>query len=70
MCPAAVVGPGRQFSAEQIMSAMRNVSSRQKLNLETRAVYAAAFCWDASGGIVARRADVGCHNVLDNSQVR
>jgi FdhD protein len=64
MRPAAIVGPGRQFSAEQIMTAMRNVSSRQKLNLETRAVHAAAF-WDASGGIVALREDVGRHNALD-----
>lgn len=64
MRPAAVVGPGPQFSAEQIMTAMRNVSSRQKLNLETRAVHAAAF-WDASGGIVALREDVGRHNALD-----
>ena len=64
MRPATIVGPGRQFSAEQIMTAMRNVSSRQKLNLETRAVHAAAF-WDASGGIFALREDVGRHNALD-----
>ena len=62
--PAAVVGPGRQFWSEQIMTAMRNISSRQKLNIETRAVHAAAF-WDVSGGIVALREDVGRHNALD-----
>jgi FdhD protein len=64
MRPAAVVGLGRQFSSRQIMSAMRNVSSRQQLNIETRAVHAAAF-WDVSGGIVALREDVGRHNALD-----
>jgi FdhD protein len=64
MRPAAVVGSGRQFSSEQIMAAMRNVSSLQKLNIETRAVHAAAF-WDSTSGIVALREDVGRHNALD-----
>ncbi len=64
MRPAAIVGPGRQFSSEQIMTAMRNISSCQTLNIETRAVHAAAF-WDVNGGIVALREDVGRHNALD-----
>lgn len=62
--PAAVVGPGRSFSSEQIMSAMRNMPSLQRLNIETRAVHAAAF-WEAGKGFVALREDVGRHNALD-----
>jgi FdhD protein len=62
--PTAVIGSGRQFSPEQIMMAMQGLSSRQKLNIETRAVHAAAF-WSATSGIVALREDVGRHNALD-----
>src|ERR1700687_2190701 len=35
MRPAGVIGQGQQFSSEQIMVAMQNVASRQKLNIET-----------------------------------
>jgi FdhD protein len=64
MRPVAVVGGAQQFTAEQIMAAMQNVPLLQKLNIETRAVHAAAF-WNGTGGIVALREDVGRHNALD-----
>jgi FdhD protein len=62
--PAAIVGPGRSFSPRQIMTAMRSLPPLQPINIETRAVHAAAF-WTPGRGIVALREDVGRHNTLD-----
>src|SRR5882757_5952102 len=64
MRPTATIRHGRQFSPQQIMAAMEGLPSRQRLNMETRAVHAAAF-WNATSGIVALREDVGRHNALD-----
>ena len=62
--PAAVVPPGQRFSARDIMTAMQSVGPLQTINIETRAVHAAAF-WLPGRGIVALREDVGRHNALD-----
>lgn len=62
--PATIVGLGRSFSPAQIMDAMQSIYPLQKLNIETRAVHAAAF-WAPEQGVVALREDVGRHNALD-----
>lgn len=62
--PAAVVGAGISVLPAQIMTAMAALAPLQKLNIETRAVHAAAF-WSAEAGIMAIREDVGRHNALD-----
>jgi FdhD protein len=64
MRASAIVRHGRQFTSDNIMAAMWNLPLRQKLNIETRAVHAAAF-WNVANGIVALREDVGRHNALD-----
>ena len=58
------VAHGFTVTAEEVQAAMDAMPSRQTLNLETRAVHAAAF-WRRGEGLLALREDVGRHNALD-----
>jgi FdhD protein len=62
--PAAVVASGRSFSPREIMTAIQSIAPLQQINIETRAVHAAAL-WTPARGVVALREDVGRHNALD-----
>jgi FdhD protein len=62
--PAAIVAQGRRFSSREVMAAMQSIAPLQPINIETRAVHAAAF-WMPGRSIVALREDVGRHNALD-----
>jgi FdhD protein len=62
--PASIVPQGRNFASQDIVAAMQSIAPLQTINIETRAVHAAAF-WLPGRGIVALREDVGRHNALD-----
>jgi FdhD protein len=62
--PVRSAGEGRVFAPADIMRALDALTPRQELNLQTRAVHAAAF-WQPDAGLVAVREDVGRHNALD-----
>jgi FdhD protein len=62
--PPSRVHDGMVFTPRDIMRALEGLAPHQMLNLQTRAVHAAAF-WQPGSGIVAVREDVGRHNALD-----
>jgi len=62
--PASIVPQGRNFVSRDVMAAMQSIGSLQVINVETRAVHAAAF-WLPGKGVIALREDVGRHNALD-----
>ena len=49
--PAAIVPKGHSFSPREVMAAMASIAPLQQINIETRAVHAAAF-WTPARGIV------------------
>ncbi|MDH4414321.1 MAG: formate dehydrogenase accessory sulfurtransferase FdhD [Rhizobium sp.] len=59
-----VAGEGFRMSASEVAQAMAQLTARQDLNRQTRAVHAAGF-YSLTNGLVAIREDVGRHNALD-----
>ncbi|WP_314964099.1 formate dehydrogenase accessory sulfurtransferase FdhD, partial [Bradyrhizobium cosmicum] len=49
--PAPIVPEGRIFSPSEIMAAMTSITLLQQINIQTRAVHAAAF-WTPAHGLV------------------
>ena len=62
--PAPDVANGLRLTPKMVSAAIAAMPAEQTLNLETRAVHAAAF-WIPGQGIAALREDVGRHNALD-----
>lgn len=60
----SVAAEGFSLSAHDVARAMAQLTARQDLNRQTRAVHAAGF-YSLTDGLVAIREDVGRHNALD-----
>ncbi len=60
----SVAADGFKLSARDVSQAMAQLTARQDLNRQTRAVHAAGF-YSLTDGLVAIREDVGRHNALD-----
>lgn len=62
--PRTVAESDMRLSGADLVAAMTQLSDRQPLGRETRAMHAAGF-WTADDGLQAVREDVGRHNALD-----